>query len=222
MKPHVLLHSFIRSRPHLSLAIALGIVVGMLLPESMPFVTRLLIAWNVAVWPYLFSMAWVMMRADHRKVKLIAEAQDESAGLVLASLSVAAAMSLTAIVVELSQASDAAGHGHGFQYGLTALTICGSWFLLGTLFCFHYAHLYYRTPANSTPLQFPGSASKNPDYWDFLYFSYTIAVAVQTSDVQVVGRSIRKLVLGQSVLMFFFNLVILGLSINIAAGLIKH
>jgi uncharacterized membrane protein len=221
MQPHLLLHRFIRSRPHLSLAIALGIFVGMLLPDSMPLITRLLIAWNAAVWPYLVAMAWVMMRADYKKVRDIADRQDESAGLVLAALSVAAAMSLTAIVVELSQSSKLPTRDHAFQYGLTGLTIFGSWFLLGTLFCFHYAHLYYRAPANAAPLQFPGPA-KNPDYWDFLYFSYTIAVAVQTSDVAIHGRGVRKLALGQSVLMFFFNLVILGLSINIAAGLMNH
>jgi uncharacterized membrane protein len=37
-------------RPHLSLAIALGAVVGLLLPHDWPLVTRLLIAWNIGVW----------------------------------------------------------------------------------------------------------------------------------------------------------------------------
>jgi len=44
---------------------------------------------------------------------------------------------------------------------------------------------------------------------------------VQTSDVVVRSRSLRKVVLGQSVLCFFYNLAILGLSINIAASLIN-
>jgi uncharacterized membrane protein len=46
-------------------------------------------------------------------------------------------------------------------------------------------------------------------------------VAVQTSDVTVMSRPMRKLVLGHSVLAFFFNLLILGLSINIAAGFVN-
>jgi len=46
-------------------------------------------------------------------------------------------------------------------------------------------------------------------------------VAVQTSDVTVRSRRMRKVVLGQSVLCFFYNLAILGLSINIAASLIN-
>jgi uncharacterized membrane protein len=60
----------------------------------------------------------------------------------------------------------------------------------------------------------------NPDYWDFLYFSFTIAVAAQTSDVIIMNRSTRKTVLAQSILSFLFNVAILGFSINIAAGLL--
>jgi uncharacterized membrane protein len=104
------------------------------------------------------------------------------------------------------------------HYALAILTLLGSWFLLGTLFCFHYAHLYYQE--NKRPLQFP-NGEHQPDYWDFLYFSFTIAVAAQTADVTVQSAGMRKLVLGQSVLSFFFNLLILGLSINIAASLLN-
>ena len=42
----------------------------------------------------------------------------------------------------------------------------------------------------------------------------------QTSDVQINRRGIRRLCLAQGVLAFFFNTVILALSINIAAGLL--
>jgi uncharacterized membrane protein len=106
------------------------------------------------------------------------------------------------------------------RYAFTALTVIGSWLLVGVLFCFHYAHLYYRAPEGRAPLRFPDEGLA-PNYWDFLYFSFTIAVAVQTSDVSVMSRTMRKLVLGQSVLSFFFNLLILGLSINIAAGFVN-
>jgi uncharacterized membrane protein len=54
-----------------------------------------------------------------------------------------------------------------------------------------------------------------------MYFAFTIAVAVQTSDVSVKTTAMRGTVLAQSVLSFFFNLAILGLSINIAASLIN-
>ena len=39
----------------------------------------------------------------------------------------------------------------------------------------------------SRALGFPDKET-NPDYWDFLYFSFTIAVAAQTSDIAVLSR----------------------------------
>jgi uncharacterized membrane protein len=107
----------------------------------------------------------------------------------------------------------------GLHYAFTAATLTGSWLMVGMIFTTHYAHLYYTAPEHKRPLHFPDEQA-NPDYWDFLYFSFTIAVAVQTSDVSVQTRSMRKAVLAQSVLSFFFNAAVLGLSINIAAGLI--
>ena len=220
-----LLHRFVRSRPHLTLAIAFGTVVGLAWPDSHPWLRRALIGWNAGVWVYLIGMAWMMVRADHRKVRDIAGRQDESAGLVLFTLVVGAILSLYAIVSELTRMDHVPADQIALRYAFTALTVIGSWLLVGVLFCFHYAHLYYRAPRDHAPLRFPeeepDGGAIEPDYWDFLYFSFTIAVAVQTSDVTVTSRSMRKLVLGHSVLAFFFNLLILGLSINIAAGFVN-
>lgn len=60
-----------------------------------------------------------------------------------------------------------------------------------------------------------------PNYWDFLYFSFTIALTSQTSDVALRSRSIRKAGLAQSVLSFYFNIAVLELCVNVAAGLIS-
>jgi uncharacterized membrane protein len=215
-----LLHRFIRSRPHLTLAIALGALVGLLWPHSHAWQQRALIGWNAGVWSYLLSMMWLMATADHRKVRQIAGQQDESAGLVLFTMVVGVVLSLYAIVSELTRMDHVPADQVALRYAFTALTVIGSWLLVGVLFCFHYAHVYYHAPQDRLPLHFPDECL-DPDYWDFLYFSFTIAVAVQTSDVSVTSRTMRKLVLGQSVLSFFFNLLILGLSINIAAGLLN-
>ncbi|MBA5636943.1 DUF1345 domain-containing protein [Duganella sp. LX20W] len=213
------LRGFVRSRPHLIGAIALGAVVAPFLPDAWSWLTRLLVAWNAGTWGYLVTMAWMMMRADHAVVKRIAARQDERSPVILSTLCVAALASLAAIVSQLSTLKDVAADERAWHYGLAVLTLLGSWFLVGTLFTFHYAHLYYTEPG-APPLAFP-DGEQQPDYWDFLYFSFTIAVAAQTSDVTVRAPLMRKLVLGQSVLSFFFNLVILGLSINIAAGIIN-
>jgi uncharacterized membrane protein len=216
-----LLHRFIRSRPHLTLAIALGALVGLLWPHSHAWQQRALIGWNAGVWSYLLSMMWLMATADHRKVRQIAGQQDESAGLVLFTMVVGVVLSLYAIISELTRMNHVPADQVALRYAFTALTVIGSWLLVGVLFCFHYAHVFYHAPAKRLPLRFPEDLP-DPDYWDFLYFSFTIQVAVQTSDVAVMTRGMRRLVLGHSVLAFFFNLAILGLSINIAAGLLNQ
>ncbi|MDB6001102.1 MAG: hypothetical protein JWP52_2801, partial [Rhizobacter sp.] len=63
-------------------------------------------------------------------------------------------------------------------------------------------------------------APKPPHYADFMYFSYTIAVACQTSDVSITSTRLRRLVLAHSVLSFVFNTAIVALMVNIAAGLV--
>ncbi|CAN7513526.1 DUF1345 domain-containing protein [Pseudoduganella sp. LjRoot289] len=213
--------ALIHTRPHLSLAVALGALSAPMLPDAWRLTTRILASWDMAVWAYLLTMGWMMMRADHRKVKRVAAREDEKAPVILAVLCVAAVISLLAIVSELSALRGKALADNGLSYALVGLTLIGSWFLVGLLFCFHYAHLYYQTTPNARPLQFPGEHHE-PDYWDFLYFAFTIAVAAQTSDVCVRSARLRRLVLGQSVLSFFFNLFILGLSVNIAAGLMNN
>jgi uncharacterized membrane protein len=209
------LPGIIHSRPHLSVAIVLGAATAPFLPADWAWLSRLLTAWDVTVWTYLVTMAVMMLRADHHDIRRAARRQDEKGPVILATLSLAVLISLAAIVSQLS-----AG-GAAIHYGFVVLTLVGSWFMVGIMFCSHYAHLYYENETAEPPLGFP-DRSLQPNYWDFLYFSFTISVAMQTSDVTVRSRGLRKVVLGQSVLCFFYNLAILGLSINIAASLINN
>ncbi len=212
-------HQFARNRPRLSLAIAAGFAVTLMLPAQWLLVTRALAGWNVTVWSYLLSMAWLMAHAGHARVRRIAEQEENSAVAVLALLSTAATISLAAIVFELATLKGLTGGVQAVHYLFTGATIVGSWCLVGIVFTFHYAYMFYRSPPDARPLHFP-EGEENPEYWDFLYFSFTIATAVQTSDVIVMSRAMRKVVLAQSILGFFFNAAILGFSINIAAGLV--
>ena len=211
---------FIRSRPYLLGALMLGVIVGILVPDRYNDLRRALTGWNSGVWTYLLTMAWTMFRADHSRVREIAEKQDESGGAVLGAVVVGAILSVYAIVTELANMKEASEHVKALHYAFTALTVIGSWLLVGVMYCFHYAHIYYTASKHALPLEFPDQHTQ-PNYWDFLYFSFTLSVAVQTSDVTVKTRAMRKLVLGHCVLAFFFNLVILGLSVNIAASLVN-
>lgn len=220
MRLRIRLPGIIHSRPHLSLAVALGALAAPLLPHAWPLLSRLLTAWNITVWSYLLSMGWMMVRADQHDIRRAACRQDEKGPVILTTLSLVIMVSLVAIISQLSTLKDLPPADMAYHYGFVVLTLTGSWFMIGTMFCSHYAHLYYIKNEGEKPLQFPDQ-ELTPNYWDFLYFSFTISMAVQTSDVAVRGRAMRQVVLGQSVLCFFYNLAILGLSINIAASLIN-
>ncbi len=216
------LKRFYVARPRLIYALAIGVVVAFIvpLPDGSDWLLHALVGWNVAVYLYL-ALIWTMMiRADDEDVRAIAERQDESAYVVLTVVSFAAIISLAAIVLELANVK-AASSEHGFHIALSAATVLGSWFLIPTIFGLHYAHFYYLIDkGHRAPLLFPEENLK-PDYWDFMYFSFTIAVASQTADIVPVSRWMRKVMLAQAVLSFFFNASILALSINISASLVS-
>lgn len=213
---HMLQH--LRVRPYLAASLLAGVATALLVPGAYTVVTRALLGWNVAVWLYLLLLASMMMRADHGRVQRAAVAQAESAGTVLAIVSLASVASLVGVVVELS-AAKVPGVPHAWPHGVLALaTVSGSWLLLPMVFALTYASLYYRTHGGG--LRFPDDdAHFKPNYVDFLYFSFTIAVASQTSDVSVTSVAMRRVALLQTLLSFAFNAAILAFSINIAASL---
>ncbi len=209
----------IRFHPRLSAAVLIGLATGFLVPGEWQLMTRVLSGWNVAVWLYLIQMAVILKSSNRDQVREISENEDGSAVLVLTILSIAASLSLVAIVVELASAKGLPANVKIWHYLLTATTVLGSWLLVGVTYTFHYARIFYRSSIKRRALCFP-EGQLNPTYWDFLYFSFTIAVAAQTSDVTIQSTLMRKAVLAQSLLSFLFNAAIIGMSINIAAGLV--
>ena len=210
-----------RNRPRMLAGLVVGVAACVLLASSpMRPVIRALVAWDVAVWAYL-ALIWIhMARATHPSVRDLAEREDENAGVVLSIVCLATVASIVAIVVELATAKGTpGGTGSLSHYIVTGVTLIGAWFLIPTIFTLHYARLHFTTGTNETALKFPDH-KLDPNYWDFLYFSFTIAVASQTSDVVLRSREIRRAALAQSVLSFYFNLAVLGLCVNMAASLL--
>ena len=200
-----------------SAAVGVAVALGAVNVDSI--VSRALIGWNVAVWLFLVLIGMMMLRADHEHLRRNAIAQAEGAATVLALVIAAAVVSIVAIVFELAAAKQTGVH-HALPHVLFALaTVAGAWLLLPTLFAMNYASLYYRSESGSG-LKFPEpDKSFKPDYADFMYFSFTIAVASQTADVTISTRPMRRLVLLQALLSFAFNTTILAFTINIAASL---
>ena len=96
------------------------------------------------------------------------------------------------------------------------LAIFLSWTFIHTIFALHYAHEFY-DQAGGGGMAFPGGGEE-PDYWDFVYFSFVIGMTSQVSDVGVTTKTVRRTVAAHGVVSFAFNTALLALSINLAAS----
>lgn len=209
----------LRGRPRLFTGIVVGGLIFTLLAGRFEAPTRLLIGWDGGILVYL-SMTWAMMaRADVHRLRRQAALHDEGEWTILLLAIAASLASLVAIAVELHAARQAAPTAQLWRVGIAAATIFASWFFVHTIMAQHYAHDYYLREAGGHGLIFPDHV-REPDYWDFLYVSFTIGAASQTSDVSIASTRIRRVVLAHTVLSFLFNTTILALGINVGASLL--
>src|SRR5436309_1640006 len=158
--------------------------------------------------------AHLMSRSDVDRIRDRAAMEDEGQLAILVLTVVAALASLGAIFAEL-------GTGTGRRPAhivLAALTILLSWAFIHAIFALHYAHEFYDETIGGG-MAFPGGETE-PDYWDFVYFSFVIRMTSQVSDVGVTNKQIRRTVAAHGVVSFVFNAALLALTVNIAASAI--
>jgi uncharacterized membrane protein len=200
------------------IAVIVAAAVFFVMPSQWSAVSRILICWNCGVAVFMVLLyAWITrLSAQELCTRFIEE--DAAALVILIFAIVAALLSLVAIVELLSTIKQTVGAERGAHLALAALTVASSWALVPTLFTLHYADMFYSVVADERPLHFPQTSM--PVFWDFAYFSFTIAAACQTADVATNQVTIRKVVIAHTVISFLFNAAVLGFAINVTAGLI--
>jgi uncharacterized membrane protein len=209
-----------KARPRLFIAVAIGIVVAFALAviAQWRLASALLIGWDVCAGLYLVLSFYLMFKADVHRMRRQAKLQDEGQFTILILTAGAALASLLAIVAHLGTSNG--GMRSPADLILAMLTILLSWAFTHTIFALHYAHEYYdENDGKGGGMQFPGDEPE-PDYWDFMYFSFVIGMCAQVSDVTVSCKPIRRTVFGHSVVSFIFNAALLALTVNIAASAI--
>src|SRR5690242_19069317 len=73
----------IYARPRTFIAVAAGILVGLLLPGSYRLVTRLLFGWDALIAVYLVLVYAMMLCNDHQHIRRSAAMQDDGRFLIL-------------------------------------------------------------------------------------------------------------------------------------------
>jgi uncharacterized membrane protein len=132
---------------------------------------------------------------------------------------VASLAAIAAIVWELGPVKTMAGWQKTGHLTLVGLTVVSAWAFLQVMFALHYAGVYYQRHKGGVAggLEFPGAPQ--PDWMEFFYQAFVIGCTFASSDVNVSSKRMRRIVVIQGVACFFFNAIILALTINVAANL---
>jgi uncharacterized membrane protein len=176
------------------------------------------LGWIAAVLLFLVLTAVAVGMASPDRLRARARVQDASLWVIQALIVLAAVASLAAVIALLKKADSESAIMLASRIFLAGGVVVLSWTLIHTVFAVHYAHSYYGDgplpgPDDAGGLLFPGN-DRAPDFWDFFYFSLVLGMTCQVSDVQITGKHMRRLASGHGALSFFFNTVILALTIN--------
>jgi uncharacterized membrane protein len=99
-------------------------------------------------------------------------------------------------------------------------TLVLSWLFSNTVYALHYAHMFYlkdaKTGSDCGGLTVPDT--QEPDYWDFVYFSFTLGMTFQTSDVDITSGRYRRVATFHCFAAFVFNIGVLAFTINVLGG----
>jgi uncharacterized membrane protein len=209
-------------RPRAFAGAITGIAVFLLLPEAVHGAGREAMAWCAGGAVYLIMAFRVMRNCSGKLLRKRAARQDDSAVVILVLVLLAIFSSFAAIFGIIAEAKNATNDGKLFFVGLAGATIFISWLVMQVSFTLHYAHEFYaphRLADKDAPQALSFPQDSEPDYWDFFYFATSFGAASQTSDVMINAKSLRRLATFHAIVAFFFNTMVLALTINLAASL---
>ena len=172
------------------------------------------LAFDIGAVVFLLSCV-PLLGASADRIRLAAARNDANRPLLLALSAAIAVVLLTAIAAELMQR----GSPSTGVVVLVVATLLLAWGFANTVYALHYAHMFYAADSDgndSGGIDVPGT--DEPDYWDFLYFAFTLGMTFQTSDVSITSRAMRRTVTGHCLIAFVFNLGVVAFSVNVLGG----
>ena len=202
---------FVKARWRLLVSAVLGRAVISFLPPDLLHVTRLLIGWDAGIALYLILIFIMILAPTRARVR-----RDSGRGPLCHPDPHRRRRPGEPCRHHRLAAPDARQRVGADPSRGAVLTTILSWLFVHSIFALHYAHEYYAEHrGKGGGLRFPGNT--NPDYWDFVYFAFTVGTSSAVSDVEVTSRTIRKTVTAHSLVAFIFNVTMIALTVSIAA-----
>lgn len=199
----------------LFIAVMIAVTLGWRLAHASPPGDAMVLGFDVAALAFIVSLGPLLRDRSAAAMRRHAAHNDANRATVLV---VTAATSL-AILAAISADLPYAHQGDPLAIVKLIATLALSWVFTNLVFMLHYAHMHYARGAGGQDrggFDFPGTAE--PDYWDFLYFSFTAGMSFAASDVDVTRSEVRRVLTAHSMLSFVFNIGVLAFSINVLAG----
>jgi uncharacterized membrane protein len=197
--------------------------------------SALLAGWDAGVATWMILTISAITRADAKRTWEHSQALEPETMYVFAIVIVTAAVGMLGAVGLATREAGRSILEQNLHFAAGTIAVVLAWLFVHTEFGLYYARLYYdeatpdiitpdTAPATNAPttlvpyrkgLEFPDG--ELVDYWAFMYYSFTIAMCYQTSDVTVTGSLMRRMTLLHAIISFAFVLVILGYTVNAIA-----
>ncbi len=181
----------------------------------------LMVGFDIAALAFLVSLG-PLFAHDSARIRAHVREIDANRMLILLLSAIVSLVVLVSVALEIGGGAKP----DGFSIAIVLVTLALAWLFSNIVYALQYAYLFYAEERSGGArgdgdgdrggIIFPGTDA--PDYWDFAYFSLTLGMTFQTSDVSISSREIRRVVLAHSLAAFVFNLGILAFTINILGG----
>jgi uncharacterized membrane protein len=208
-------------------AALLGAIVGVLIAMPLAYELSVIVGWDFAALAYLGLLLGLMLRATPNQCAELGRIGEPSGALVLAGTVLLSLVSVSVVVGLIDSLNDAARWVKTIHIVASVLAIL-TWLLAHVVFAFQYMKIYYddtpliggesRDPRRDPALEYP--LRPMPDLWDFAYFSFTLAMRFQTSDVTITSPAVRRVALVHAIFSFFFVVTIIGMVVNVLGNVI--
>lgn len=170
---------------------------------------------DIAALAFFASLLPLLRGADAERMRENSRRNDANRVMLLAISAVTILAVLAAIAGEVTGGSKPPPAISALVLATIVLT-----YLFGnTIYALHYAHLFYVEKdggGDSGGLDFEGT--DEPDYWDFLYFAFTLGMAFATSDTHICSSRLRRIALLHALNAFVFNLGVIAFTVGVLGG----
>jgi uncharacterized membrane protein len=214
--------------PHASrrllLAVGLAVLLAWGLPGWLGAAGRTILSWDAAAL-LLLGLSWAhILKSTPEETRRRAALNDPGRTSLRALVVFCSAFSMVVANVFAKNAKTLAPQAPAVLVWGSLSAVALSWLLTHTSYALRYAHLYYRdadtdADAEEGPpggLEFPHGVA--PCELDFAYFSFTVGMTFQVSDVIVTSTPMRHTVLAQAVLAFAYNTAVLAFCLQLIFG----